>query len=53
MVWAGVSCKGKTNLIFLEKGAKMNGKVYETNVLNTEVINLTSTMFSNQYCTFV
>lgn len=47
MVWAGVSCKGKINLIFLEKEAKMNGKVYKTNVLNTEVINLTSTMFSN------
>ena len=52
MVWAGVSCKGKINLIFLEKEAKMNGKVYETNILNTKVINLTSTMFSNQYWTF-
>jgi inhibitor of nuclear factor kappa-B kinase subunit alpha len=33
MVWAGVSGKGKTPLIFLDKGVKVNSKIYQEIVL--------------------
>ncbi len=37
MVWAGVSCKGKADLHFVEKGVKVRAKNYVTDVLESVV----------------
>ena len=48
MVWAGVSLKGKTNLIFFKNGIKINAAKYIEDVLEHQVKCLNQTMFNNQ-----
>ena len=48
MVWAGVSMKGKTNLIFFENGIKINTGKYIEEVLEYRVKDLDHTMFNNE-----
>lgn len=37
MVWAGVTATGKTPLVFVEKGVKINAKVYQDTILKAVV----------------
>ena len=34
MVWAGICSNGKTPLVFIDPGVKVNAKYYQTNILN-------------------
>ena len=52
MVWAGVSCQGKTNLIFIPQGTKVNAAVYKNTILEAEVKELGSRMFGNEHWVF-
>ena len=38
MVWAGISGLGKTKLVFVPKGVKINAKTYKKHVLESTVI---------------
>ncbi|KAI6661722.1 Transposase [Oopsacas minuta] len=48
MVWAGVSAVGRTPLIFIPPGVKINAKTYQELVLEPVVKGLSQTMFSGQ-----
>ena len=45
MVWAGVSAKGKTTLVFVPQGCKINAQTYEEHILEPVVKNLRRDMF--------
>ncbi len=51
MVWAGITRDGKTPLIFIDKGVKINKEVYKE-MLEDKVIPWSKTHFGNQYWTF-
>ncbi|VDP30250.1 unnamed protein product [Heligmosomoides polygyrus] len=38
MVWAGVCATGRTRLVFVEKGAKVNTNVYVNNIVMKELL---------------
>ena len=48
MVWAGISAIGRTPLIFVPEGVKINSKTYQDHILEPVVKNLTHTMFSGE-----
>lgn len=52
MVWAGVTANGKTPLIFVESGIKINAKNYVKDILNAVVLPWSQTHFHNQPWTF-
>lgn len=51
MVWAGVCATGKTPLVFVEKGVKVNSTVYQK-MLNDEVVPWANDHFGNRPWTF-
>ena len=52
MVWAAASSEGKSPLIFVPKGVKINKKVYIDKILKNGLMPWTSGMFSNANWTF-
>jgi inhibitor of nuclear factor kappa-B kinase subunit alpha len=52
MVWAGVSDKGKTPLVFIPEGVKVNKEIHISLILEQHVKPLTSTMFNSGRWTF-
>ncbi|KAI6648696.1 Transposase [Oopsacas minuta] len=48
MVWAGVSAKGRTPLVFIPPGVKINAVKYQELVLDPIVRGLGKTMFNNR-----
>ncbi|KAI6661014.1 hypothetical protein LOD99_13737 [Oopsacas minuta] len=52
IVWAGVSAVGRTPLIFIPPGVKINAKTYQELVLEPVVKGLSQTMFSGQQFVF-
>lgn len=52
MVWAGVCGTGKTPLVFVEKGLKINAKVYQDTILKPVVVPWAKMHFKNQRWTF-
>ena len=52
MVWAGVSSVGRTPLIFVPAGVKINSKTYQDLILEPVVKDLSHTMFSGQKFVF-
>ena len=48
MVWAGVSAKGRTPLVFIPPGVKVNAVKYQELVLNPIVKGLGKTMFNDR-----
>lgn len=52
MVWAGVTATGKTPLVFLENGAKMNAEVYVDQVLRNVVLPWATDHFDGNGWTF-
>lgn len=52
MVWAGVSCSGRTPLIFIEKGVKINSNNYITDILNAHMLPWSKTHYADQQWIF-
>jgi hypothetical protein len=52
MVWAGVSWKGVTNLVFVKQGVKVKSANYLKEILIPNMKPLTNTMFDNNSWTF-
>ena len=52
MVWVGVSALGRTPLIFVPSGVKINSTTYKKLILESVVKDLSRTMFKNQYFLF-
>jgi inhibitor of nuclear factor kappa-B kinase subunit alpha len=52
MVWAGVSHKGKTPLVFIPEGVKVNKEIYKSLILEPHVKPLTHSMFHSRNWTF-
>ena len=48
MIWAGVSAVGRTPLIFVPAGVKINAETYKDLILEPVVKDLSQTMFSGQ-----
>lgn len=48
MVWAGICASGKTHLIFIEKGVKINSEVYQSMLIN-EFLPWAENHFGNQH----
>ena len=48
MFWAGVSAKGRTPLVFIPPGVKVNAVKYQELVLNPIVRGLGKTMFNDR-----
>ncbi|GFY17827.1 uncharacterized protein TNCV_1075621 [Trichonephila clavipes] len=38
MVWGGISASGKTPLVFVEEGVKINQKVYQRDIIEAVVL---------------
>ena len=47
MVWGGISGKGKSQLVFIEKGIKINSNIYVNNILIPYVKPLNESIFKN------
>ncbi|CAD5227603.1 unnamed protein product [Bursaphelenchus xylophilus] len=52
MVWAGICASGKTPLIFVEKGVKINAKVYQKDILEKVVLPWSAEHFGQRRWTF-
>lgn len=52
MVWAGVSHEGKTPLVFIPNGVKINKEVYISHILEPHVKSLTHSIFHSRCWTF-
>ena len=48
MVWVGISAIGRTPLIFVPEGVKINSKTYQDLILEPAVKDLSYTMFSGK-----
>ena len=48
MVWAGISAKGRTPLVFVPVGAKINSSTYQKLILEPVVKDLSKTMFNKE-----
>ena len=53
MVWAGVTYNGKTPLVFIEEGAKINEELCKSQVLQQKLVPWTLQRFGNQGFTFL
>ena len=51
MVWAGICATGKTPLVFIERGVKINSEVYQ-NMLADDVVPWAESQFGNRLWTF-
>lgn len=51
MVWAGICATGKTPLVFVEKGVKINAKVYQDTILKAVVNPWARNHFGNEQWT--
>ncbi|GFW48292.1 uncharacterized protein TNCV_1108551 [Trichonephila clavipes] len=47
MVWSGICASGKTPLVFVEQGAKINQKVYRRDIIETVVLPCDQKHFGN------
>ena len=52
MVWAGITADGKTPLVFLDSGTKINQEVYQTSILNKVLLPWTQQHFRRCHWTF-
>lgn len=52
MVWAAISANGRSPLVFIDKGVKMNQSVYRDQVLNEALLPWAHKMFSSSAWTF-
>jgi hypothetical protein len=52
MVWAGVSAQGRTNLVFVPQGVKINSSIYRDLILDPVVKQVGQTIFNSQVWTF-
>lgn len=52
MVWAGICATGKTPLVFINSGVKINKDVYQKDILEDVVIPWAKKHFGNQHWTF-
>lgn len=52
MVWAGISDSGKTPLVFVERGVKINSQVYQEQILRNVVVPWSRKHFKNRRRTF-
>lgn len=52
MVWGGICASGKTPLIFVEKGVKLNKENYLRDILQSVVLPWSQQHFENQFWTF-
>lgn len=52
MVWGGICSSGKTPLIFVEKGVKMNQEIYRRDILEAVVLPWSRQHFGNRQWTF-
>ncbi|KAI6652393.1 hypothetical protein LOD99_7407 [Oopsacas minuta] len=48
MVWAGISVKGRTPLVFVPVGVKINSSTYQKLILKLVVKDLSKTMFNKE-----
>ncbi|KAI6658162.1 Transposase [Oopsacas minuta] len=48
MVWAGISSLGRTPIVFITTGVKINAQIYQKLVLNPIVKDLSKSMFNNK-----
>ncbi|KAI6653979.1 hypothetical protein LOD99_3155 [Oopsacas minuta] len=48
MVWAGISAKGRTPLVFVPVGVKINSSTYQKLILEPVVKDLSKTMFNKE-----
>ena len=48
MVWAGISAVGRTPLVFVPKGVKINSKTYQELILGPVAKYLSHTVFSRK-----
>ena len=48
MVWAGISAVGRTQLVFVPEGIKINSKTYHEMILDHVVKDLSHTVFSGK-----
>ena len=52
MVWAGVTYNGKTPLVFIDEGVKVNQELYLTQILQQKLVPWTAEHFGDQKFTF-
>lgn len=52
MVWAGISKTGKTPLVFVEQGVKINAQIYQEEILRKIVLPWFQKHFQNRQWTF-
>lgn len=52
MVWAGVSATGRTPLVFVEKGVKINAESYLEDILKKHLIPWAHSHYGEAECTF-
>ncbi|GBO13993.1 hypothetical protein AVEN_102823-1 [Araneus ventricosus] len=52
MVWGGICTSGKTPLVFVDEGVKMNHKVYRRDILEAVVLPWAKKHFGNINWTF-
>ena len=52
MIWAGICATGKTPLVFVGKGVKINQEVYQRDILEAVVLPWARTHFGNSFWTF-
>ena len=52
MVWAGISGCGKTNLVFIPQGTKINANVYKNLILEKQVHKINTTFMKGKDWTF-
>ena len=48
MVWAGISAKGKTSMVFVPEGAKINAISYQKLILSKHVLPISSTFMKGE-----
>lgn len=52
MVWAGICASGKTPLIFVDEGVKINQEVYRRDILEARLLPWANAHFGQQHWTF-
>jgi len=52
MVWAGITADGKTPLVFVERGVKINAEIYQENILRKVLLPWSQKHYGNRSWTF-